>query len=81
MNEGNKLKLNSDKSKFPLLGSHLILGGGITQMLDGVAFPLKAHICSLGFLLDPELLLGVQVKAGVGVSITSLGWCTSCDPF
>lgn len=34
----------------------------ITPILDGVVLPLKAHICSLKVLLDPALLLNVQIS-------------------
>lgn len=36
---------------------------GLTPVLDGVVFPLKEQVCSLGVLQDPAFLLGKQVVA------------------
>lgn len=44
---------------------------GITPILDGVAFPLKAQVLHLGvLLLYPQLLLGNQVAA-----VATLAYC------
>lgn len=42
-----------------LVGSGSALGSKIMLLLCEVLFPLKVHVCSLGVLLDPALLLGV----------------------
>lgn len=34
-----------------------VLGDGILPVLYGMFLPLKSHLCSLGVLLDPALLL------------------------
>lgn len=57
----NMLKLNPFNAEFLLVESHSILGNGITLIVEGVVFSLKAHVCSLGVLLDPVLLLVAQV--------------------
>lgn len=60
MEEG---KLNPDKAKVLLVNSSLVLGSNCIQMPAGVAFASKVSICGLGVLLDPGLLLEVQVAA------------------
>lgn len=60
----NKMKHNPDKMEILLVGPHSILGSGITQMLDGVALPLKAHIHSLELLLDLVVCLGCSGGSG-----------------
>lgn len=54
----NKLRLNPDKMEIFLVGQLSDPVAGISPVLDGVAAPLKVHVCSLGVLLNPQLLLG-----------------------
>lgn len=39
------------------------IGHGISPVFNGIAFPLKVHIYSLGLLLDKALLLEPQASA------------------
>ncbi|KAF7239274.1 Inactive carboxypeptidase-like protein X2 [Varanus komodoensis] len=59
----NKLKLNPDKTEVLLVGGSSFGEGDLDLVLNGVALPLKDKVCSLGVLLDPELLLEAQVTA------------------
>lgn len=41
----------------------MALGSGKRLMLDGVVHPSIDHVCSLGWVLDPALLLDKQVES------------------
>lgn len=47
----------------------LALEGGISPVVDGVAFSFIAQICSLGMLLDPALLMEPQASSGGNTSL------------
>lgn len=56
----DKLKLDYDKTKTLLVKLNWTLESKVAfQMLGGAAFAVKAHSDSLGFSLDPALLLDV----------------------
>lgn len=57
----NKLTLNPDKMQVLLVTPNSPLGNDFTPVLDEIAFPFSAHVCSLEVLLDLALLLEVQV--------------------
>lgn len=44
-----------------MVDCNYILESEMPPVLDGVVFPWEAQICSLGVLLDPALLLYIQV--------------------
>lgn len=58
-------RLNLDKSKVLLIGPSLVLGSICTPVLSVVALTPKVFVQNLGILLDPGLLLDVQVMAMV----------------
>lgn len=45
-----------------LVESNVALGSEVTPMVNGFAFPLKMHVCSVGMVLDPTLPLAVAAK-------------------
>lgn len=53
--------MNPDKLEVQLLICNMTSDGGIRPVLDGVALPPKVQVYSLGFFLDPLLLLDTQV--------------------
>ncbi|KAF7235274.1 hypothetical protein EYD10_17889 [Varanus komodoensis] len=61
----NKLKLYPDKVEVLLVGSLNSWVGDLDLVLNGVAFPLKDMVRSLGVLLDLEMTLEAQVLAVV----------------
>lgn len=60
----NIMKLNPDKVEVPftLLGPFLGPGDDVLPVWDEVILFLKLQVCSLGMLLDPELLLELPVS-------------------
>uniref|UniRef100_A0A803TWG0 Reverse transcriptase domain-containing protein n=1 Tax=Anolis carolinensis TaxID=28377 RepID=A0A803TWG0_ANOCA len=62
----NKLRLNPDKTEVLQVSRTSDRGIGWQPVLDGVALPLKAQVCSLGVLLDSGLTLEAQVSAVPG---------------
>lgn len=61
--KANKMKLNLDKMEIMLVGSNSILESGIMPILDEVALLLKDRVHRMGVLLDPVLVLDIQVVA------------------
>lgn len=59
----NKLRLKPDKTEEMVVRTKPALGSGCTLMLDGVTFPPKAQVHTLGVLLD--LALRLNKKATV----------------
>ncbi|XP_053111605.1 uncharacterized protein LOC128327198 [Hemicordylus capensis] len=59
----NKLKLNPSKTEVLIVEAQNQRGELDLPVLDGVTFPQKEQVCSLGVLLDPGLTLVSQVEA------------------
>lgn len=59
------MRLSSDKTEMLLVGLDSTLEVDCDLKLDGVIFPKKDHVCSLGVLLDLALLLDIKVAAVV----------------
>lgn len=58
----SKMRLNPNKTVVLLMGPQPTLGEVLFPMLEGISLPVKLQICNLGILLDPTVLLYLQVN-------------------
>uniref|UniRef100_A0A803TEJ9 Reverse transcriptase domain-containing protein n=1 Tax=Anolis carolinensis TaxID=28377 RepID=A0A803TEJ9_ANOCA len=77
----NKLRLNPDKTEVLQVSRKSDLGIGWQPVLDRVALPLKAQVCSLGVLLDSGLTLETQVSAVAGRAFAQLKLVRQLRPY
>uniref|UniRef100_A0A803TWX2 Reverse transcriptase domain-containing protein n=1 Tax=Anolis carolinensis TaxID=28377 RepID=A0A803TWX2_ANOCA len=77
----NKLRLNPDKTEVLQVSRMSDWGIGWQPVLDGVALPLKAQVCSLGVLLDSGLTLEAQVSAVAGRAFAQLKLVRQLRPY